>query len=819
MGLSAHATHVTGTICQNKTNSPISRGMAFDASVWANDWGNDTLEAIEQAQEGLLVSNHSYGFGAFDAQGVLQLPVFYFGAYIQTSRNWDLIMNQFPNYLMVTAAGNDRQSQASMTNKGGYDIISGTKTTKNNITVGAINNMPTYTNSSSPVMSSFSSWGPCDDGRIKPDIVAKGVGVVSTTSTGATSATTTMSGTSMASPSIAGGLLLLQQHYNNVNGNFMLAATLKGLALHTASEAGTAVGPDYAFGWGVLDCTAAANLISKNGLTSRIQELTLNSGQTIVMNIKAGNSALIPLMASISWNDPAGATNPGVIDSRIPVLVNDLDIKLSKVEDNFFPWKLDPANPANAATTGVNNVDPFEKIQVNNATGTYTLTISHKGTLAAPQKFSLITSGELNDFSLRSALPTRSLCANQSAVYSIQHITSNANPTNLTVTGLPAGVTAVLTANSINANGNFGLTLSNFTNVSAGKYIFQVNGLNGTFSNSVDLEVNVFGTVFTSIQNQLPVNEAINIPLVANLSWANNSNAQSYEIQIARNVNFTFIFQTGTTTTNSFVTNQLNPNSNYFWRVKSINNCGQSTFSAARQFKTLDLNCASPLNSTAAAIAATANTVVTSQIVFANSLITNIFDIDVELNITHTYVQDMTLKLTSPQGTVVVLQAEACGEENDINAIYDDSGNEITCSAIAPAISGRVKPFQMLSLFNGENPNGTWTLTVQDPWNGDGGTLNNWKINICSQANLSTTDFESKNAIAIYPNPAQNILNFKVSESIEVTNAEIFDISGKNLNAKLLDKNQFDIANLQSGVYFIKFYTDGKTITKKFIKQ
>jgi subtilisin-like proprotein convertase family protein len=819
MGLSSHATHVTGTICQNKTNSPISRGMAFDSSVWANDWNSDTLEAIEQAQEGLLVSNHSYGFGAFDAQGALILPVYFFGAYIQTSRNWDLIMNQFPNYLMVTAAGNDRQSANLMTDKGGgYDILSGTKISKNNIVVGAINNMPSYTNSNSPVMSNFSSWGPCDDGRIKPDLVAKGVNVSSTTSLGSVSATTTMSGTSMASPSIAGGLLLLQQHYNNVNGNFMLAATLKGLALHTASEAGSSIGPDYRFGWGVLNCTAAADVISKNGLTSRIQELTLNPGQTIVLNVRAAGGN-IPLMASISWNDPAGTTNNGIIDSRLPALVNDLNLRLSKGEDLFFPWKLDPANPANAATKGDNLVDPFERVEVMNASGSYTVVISHKGSMATPQKFSLIVSGEANDFSLRTNNPSVAVCFNQTATFSLQHITSNTTTTNFSITGLPAGVNATLSTNSINSNGNFGLTLSNLSFVPAGKYIFEVRGQNGTFSNFVDLELNVFGTTFSPVQNQTPVNLATSVPLIPNLTWLNNINAQSYVVQIAKNANFTSGVQTLNAINNSVQTELLSPNTTYFWRVKSVNNCGESAFGPATQFKTLDLICSEANNNTVSNIASTANTLVNSTLVFSNSQITTIFDVDVNVNITHTYVQDMTLKLTSPQGTVVILQAEACGEENDINATYDDSGNAIVCSQTPPAIFARVKPSQLLSTFNGENPNGTWTLTVDDPWNGDGGTLNNWKLNICSQANLGRTDFNFNNSITIYPSPVQNILSYKIDDGLTVNRVEMFDISGKKLNTQAFAGNQFDVSHLQSGVYFLKFFVGNQTITKKIIKQ
>src|SRR5690606_3289267 len=89
----------------------------------------------------------------------------------------------------------------------------------------------------------------------------------------------TMSGTSMASPSVAGGAILLQQHYNDLNQEFMLASTLKGLIIHTADEAGTAPGPDYRFGWGLMNTERAAEVISANGSTSHILELTMVEGQ------------------------------------------------------------------------------------------------------------------------------------------------------------------------------------------------------------------------------------------------------------------------------------------------------------------------------------------------------------------------------------------------------------------------------------------------------------------------------------------------------------------------------------------------------------
>jgi subtilisin family serine protease len=107
------------------------------------------------------------------------------------------------------------------------------------LTVGAVNPLPFGpANSQDIAIVSFSSWGPTNDGRVKPDIVADGVDVLSCGSSGPASYIT-LSGTSMAAPNVTGSLYLLQEYYAQKNGgNFMRAATLKGLACHTAFDAG-----------------------------------------------------------------------------------------------------------------------------------------------------------------------------------------------------------------------------------------------------------------------------------------------------------------------------------------------------------------------------------------------------------------------------------------------------------------------------------------------------------------------------------------------------------------------------------------------------
>ncbi|MCX6319496.1 MAG: S8 family serine peptidase [Bacteroidetes bacterium] len=377
-----HSTHVAGTIIASDLpqNGNI-RGMAFKARLHAYDWYNDLSETANAAANGLLISCHPYSMAP--------QPITYWGTYIARTASWDQIMYNAPYYLVVWAGGNGGPYTDRLTNEAAN---------KNGIAVASVFQLNEYTGPSSVQISSFSSRGPARDGRIKPDICAKGESVLSCNFN---SNNTTYSygwGTSMASASATGTLLLLQQHYRNRTGRFMRSATLKALAIHTADEAGASPGPDIAYGWGLLNAQRAAELISNGVSTVNISENTLTNGQVYVKTVTAnGNS---PLTVTICWTDPAGiaVANPADLSSR---LVNDLDIRINGCNQTWFPWKLDPGNITGPAIQGDNTLDNLEKIEIPDPVPgqTYTITISHKSVLQSTgvqqkQDYSLLVSGE-----------------------------------------------------------------------------------------------------------------------------------------------------------------------------------------------------------------------------------------------------------------------------------------------------------------------------------------------------------------------------------------------------------------------------------------
>lgn len=386
---SSHGSHVTGTIISGGIDAK-SKGIAFEATARTFYWDLDLSEMTNFGAEGYLVSNHSYGYNIAD------LANWRFGAYDQTSTDYDKISEVFPYYQIVVAAGNSRNLvHPQIIAKSGYDLLAGSALSKNCLVVAAVSPIEKYDSASNVRIASFSNYGPTDDGRIKPDIAAQGVGVFSVSSISDVSYET-LNGTSMAAPAITGLVLLLQEHFKNVNGYFMKAASVRGLICHTASEAGFTTGPDYEYGWGIANGREAAKLISNNGSKSIIKEENLINNEVYRKTFSINTTQ--PLSVSIAWTDPAGVkTASGVEDSRTPNLINNLDLKVIKDGVVFYPWKLNPDIINQAATNNSDNeVDNIEKVFIENAEpGLYTIQVTHKGSLLnGSQEFTLIADGQ-----------------------------------------------------------------------------------------------------------------------------------------------------------------------------------------------------------------------------------------------------------------------------------------------------------------------------------------------------------------------------------------------------------------------------------------
>jgi hypothetical protein len=429
-GTSYHSTHVAGTlIAEGDVNA--AHGMAPAANLHAYDWDNDISEMLTaNSSDGIILSNHSYGrVRGWDSDAgvwywygdttISRNEDYQFGFYGQLTKTWDSLAYVMQDFLFVKSAGNDRGDTHSGGHyvwapglgawvwstwprqidggSDGYDCMENRATAKNLLTVGAVNDIPGgYTGPTDVVMTSFSAWGPTDDGRIKPDIVADGMDLYSCNST-ADNAYLTLPGTSMSSPNVCGTLALLQDYNHQLTGSYLYADELKALVINTANEAGSNNGPDYQYGWGLLNAVGAADLITLDDAEGgHIFYGSVATGETDEYIYYCNGDE--PVNVTVVWIDPPHTALSPALNPTTSHLVNDLDTRIIRMSNSatYYPWVKNPATPGNAATTGDNFRDNVEKVTINSpAVGHYKITVApHGGTLASsPQLYAVVVSG------------------------------------------------------------------------------------------------------------------------------------------------------------------------------------------------------------------------------------------------------------------------------------------------------------------------------------------------------------------------------------------------------------------------------------------
>jgi subtilisin-like proprotein convertase family protein len=194
----------------------------------------------------------------------------------------------------------------------------------------------------------------------------------------------------------------------------------------------------------------------------------------------------------------------------------------------------------------------------------------------------------------------------------------------------------------------------------------------------------------------------------------------------------------------------------------------------------------------------------------------------VDLVGSHSWINDLIVKLKSPQGTEITLWSQICGNEDNFDVNFDDAATPgaLPCP---PVGGGTYRPANLLSAFNGENAQGTWTLTIDDVFNQDGGTLTSWGLEICLNSTItSVKETNLENIVSVYPNPVNNQLTVSGLTNDIVATLTITDITGKTVrNPTISSVNQqtIDVSNLSTGVYFLKISSALGTKTIKFVKE
>lgn len=628
--LSGHATHVAGTVAAGGIN-PSAKGMSYKADLDTYTWSNDESEMANAAVAGLQISNHSYGiplgweYNYFDDNRwawlgdttVSQTEDYRFGLYSNQTKTWDQIAYNAPYYLINRSAGNERtetgpanpntesywiysgSSWALTTGyripdggQLGFDCIQEDKVGKNILTVGAVNDAPNgYLDPSSVSMTTFSSWGPTDDGRIKPDVVANGAGLTSTYS-GSDNNYESLSGTSMSTPATTGSLGLVLEHYRNTYSQNPLASTLKGLAIHTADEAGNSDGPDYIYGWGLLNTYKAVQLISYDnamGQNNFIKEDKIDNGQELEYSFESNGNE--PIKVTIVWTDVPGEpiSNPG-LNNRTPMLVNDLDLRVfSSTNEEFMPWILDPDNPTQAASKGDNIRDNVEQVYISQpSAGTYTIKVNHKNSITNDEQyFSLLISGAALNEPLASNLvsPTNNEVdveyinsvfeweRSELAQNYVIQIASDDQFNNIILENTVASVKTIITE------------LPDFTEL-FWRVKSKNNGGESGWSDVYKFRTKI--ALPKNVELVSPESNEENIPLNQEFKWKKESRSETYTIEIAKNLLFLSTLESADNIVDTiFSASNLPDGSRLYWRVRGVNSTGEGNNSVGIFFTML----------------------------------------------------------------------------------------------------------------------------------------------------------------------------------------------------------------------------------------
>jgi len=437
------------------------------------------------------------------------------------------------------------------------------------------------------------------------------------------------------------------------------------------------------------------------------------------------------------------------------------------------------------------------------------------------------------DFTVTANNSPVAVCAPTDGVFNFTFGISNGYNTNTPLSvsaGLPAGATATFSPTAMNAAGNFTLTIGNIAGVTPGNYPMTISAA-GTTTKTVDVVLSVQAGIPAVPTLTTPTNGATGQSLSTNLVWAASANAATYTVETATDAGFTANTTSNSVSATNYSPAGLTQATQYFWRVKAVNGCGESAYSTVFNFTTASISCATETNSSTVAIPnATTNgtEAAPGESIIAITNNVTITDVNVTLNITYGYVEDLRVVLTSPAGTTVELFKNLASNSgaNFTSTVLDDAGaTAITATAAANApFTATYSPENPLSVLNNETSAGNWKLSVYDNWTDDSGSITSWSVEICGSPVLGIEDSKIADSFALWPNPnnGEFTISFNTTNNDDIA-LTAYDIRGRKVTEKRFENNSngfnqnINFNTLAKGVYILKIQTGNNEFFKRLV--
>ncbi len=467
-----------------------------------------------------------------------------------------------------------------------------------------------------------------------------------------------------------------------------------------------------------------------------------NDSMTVRTLSTAGPFVVTAPNTAVTW--PATSTQNVTWNvantTAAPISCANVDIFLSTDGGLTYPITLatNVANNGTFAATVPNNPTTTARVMVKARNNIFFDISNVNFTITAPTA----------DYNLVATTTTQAVCAPANAVYIIncQSIGGYTGAVTMSATGVPVGGTATFSPNPVTPGNNVTLTISGTGAIAPGTYTITASGNASSGIHTTTVSLSVTSGVPTAASLTSPANAATNVSTTATLTWAAQTGS-TYNIDIATDAGFTTIVRSATAlAAASYVpAPALASSTQYFWRVRAVNGCGNGPFSTSRSFTTNSVTCHTVLSTTVPRIITSVGTPIINDSLYF-PIGGTITDVNVtNLVGTHTYISDLRMTLISPTGASIVLFSALCGANDDFNIKFDDAGpayNTIACpmtGAIAYHPSGN------LATFNGLVPTGWWKLKIEDLADQDGGSLTAWTLNICANNACILTASTSNN--------------------------------------------------------------------------
>ncbi len=339
--MSNHGEVVAGLIAGGGNLDEIYTGHAPEAQIvtFPSYLFLDTINWLIDNYD-VVLANHSYGNTGSTCPN--------FGFYTSKSRQTDQQLVDNQELMHVISCGNSGDFICGSYPKGFHTILDAHQSSKNGLDVANL--------SSSTLLTSSSSKGPLVDGRLKPEIAARGNTAISTATNNGYGL---VGGTSSAAPVVTGIMALMYEQYKKqFGGENPRGGLMKAIVCNTAEDLGNP-GPDFSFGFGKVNAKKAIETIENE--TYFVNTLVHNETKSHSIVIDPGVKRV---KVMLYWNDV-----PSDVNAALPGLVNNLNLQVTDANNiTTLPWILDPS-PANVnlpATRGIDNINNIEQVTLEN---------------------------------------------------------------------------------------------------------------------------------------------------------------------------------------------------------------------------------------------------------------------------------------------------------------------------------------------------------------------------------------------------------------------------------------------------------------------